>query len=200
MNGTVTHDHAVVTLFDENNEPAVNGVGHLSFFQIAGAKANDGYRQSGLTWAPETPTTRYEITGEMTFTARFTAISDNPTTPASVDGTTDGTAETQGVIGQFVDTISNVPQNAANTVRNIVTDVQEIFQSDAGDVSLANQKLNDHKCCILHFLLMLIAAILYGFFIHDMKKRQKKNFELREELDTELAKRGFPTSREQESE
>ena len=199
VNGTVTHDHAVVTLFDENNEPAVNGVGHLSFFQIAGAKANDGYRQSGLTWAPETPTTRYEITGEMTFTARFTAISDNPTTPASVDGTTDGTAGTQGVIRQFIDTISNVPQNAANTVRNIVADVQEIVQSDAGDVPLANQKLDDHKCCILHFLFMLIAAILYGFFIHDMKKRQKKNFELREELDTELAKRGFPTSREQES-
>ncbi len=192
VNGTVTHDHAVVTLFDENNEPAVNGVGHLSFFQIAGARANAGYDQSSLNWSPQRPTTGYDITGEMTFTARFTAIpvipQNNPQTPSN-----------PGVINQVVDTVTNVPQATANAVRNFAADVQEVFDSDDGDVPLENQKLDDHDCCILHFLIMLITAILYGFFTHNMKKRQKKNFELREELDTELAKRGLPTSREQEA-
>ena len=201
VNGTVTHDHAVVTLFDENNEPAVNGIGHLSFFQIAGARANAGYEQSSLNWSPVTPTTSYEITGEMTFTARFTATSvtpqDNPQTPSNP--VNPQTPSNPGVINRVVDTITNAPQAASNAVRNFVADVKEVLNSDDGSVPLANQKLDDHDCCILHFLIMLITAILYGFFTHNMKKRQKKNFELREELDTELAKRGLPTSREQEA-
>ena len=75
--------------------------------------------------------------------------------------------------------------------------VQEVLNPDEGDVPLANQNLENHKCCILHFLIMLITTILYGYFTHNMKKRQKKLFEVREELDTELAKRGLPTSKEQ---
>lgn len=48
-----------------------NGVGHLSVTQIPVATANAGYGQSSLSWTPETPTTTYDITGEMEFVAVF---------------------------------------------------------------------------------------------------------------------------------
>lgn len=130
---------------------------------------------------------------------------DNQETPGN-QGTTDGqetsvdqtTAQAApGVISQVAEAIKNVPQAIEDTVKNFVARVEEVVNPDEDAVPLGNQKLNDHKCCIFHFLIMLITVILYGFFTHNMKKRQKKNFELREELDLELAKRGLPTSKEQ---
>ena len=193
VNGTVSIDHAVVTLYGEDGKPAKNGVGHLSAEQIAAATANTGYDQSSLSWSPATPTTSYDITNEMTFTATFTATPAVPNTPNTPDppATPNPPAtpsDNPGVLDRVVDTI-----------KDVAADVQEVFSSDDGDVPLANQNLDEHKCCILHFLIMLLTAILYGFFTHNMKKRQKKNFELREELDTELVKRGLPTSKEQKN-
>ena len=193
VNGTVSIDHAVVTLYGEDGKPAKNGVGHLSAEQIAAATANTGYDQSSLSWSPATPTTSYDITNEMTFTATFTATPavpntpNTPTPPATPNPPTTP-SDNPGVLDRVVDTI-----------KDVAADVQEVFSSDDGDVPLANQNLDEHKCCILHFLIMLLTAILYGFFTHNMKKRQKKNFELREELDTELVKRGLPTSKEQKN-
>ena len=193
MNGTVSIDHAVVTLYGEDGKPAKNGVGHLSAEQIAVATANTGYDQSSLSWSPATPTSSYDITDEMTFTATFTAtpaVPNTPNTPAppATPNPPATPSDNPGVLDRVVDTI-----------KDVAADVQEVFSSDDGDVPLANQNLDEHKCCILHFLIMLLTAILYGFFTHNMKKRQKKNFELREELDTELVKRGLPTSKEQKN-
>ena len=193
VNGTVSIDHAVVTLYGEDGKPAKNGVGHLSAEQIAAATANTGYDQSSLSWSPATPTTSYDITNEMTFTATFTATpavpnTPNTPTPPATPNPPATPSDNPGVLDRVVDTI-----------KDVAADVQEVFSSDDGDVPLANQNLDEHKCCILHFLIMLLTAILYGFFTHNMKKRQKKNFELREELDTELVKRGLPTSKEQKN-
>ena len=193
VNGTVSIDHAVVTLYGEDGKPAKNGVGHLSAEQIAAATANTGYDQSSLSWSPATPTTSYDITDEMTFTATFTATpvvpnTPNTPTPPATPNPPATPSDNPGVLDRVVDTI-----------KDVAADVQEVFSSDDGDVPLANQNLDEHKCCILHFLIMLLTAILYGFFTHNMKKRQKKNFELREELDTELVKRGLPTSKEQKN-
>ena len=193
VNGTVSIDHAVVTLYGEDGKPAKNGVGHLSAEQIAVATANTGYDQSSLSWSPATPTSSYDITDEMTFTATFTAtpaVPNTPNTPAppATPNPPATPSDNPGVLDRVVDTI-----------KDVAADVQEVFSSDDGDVPLANQNLDEHKCCILHFLIMLLTAILYGFFTHNMKKRQKKNFELREELDTELVKRGLPTSKEQKN-
>ncbi len=193
VNGTVSIDHAVVTLYGEDGKPAKNGVGHLSAEQIAAATANTGYDQSSLSWSPATPMTSYDITNEMTFTATFTAtpaVPNTPNTPAppATPNPPATPSDNPGVLDRVVDTI-----------KDVAADVQEVFSSDDGDVPLANQNLDEHKCCILHFLIMLLTAILYGFFTHNMKKRQKKNFELREELDTELVKRGLPTSKEQKN-
>ena len=212
VNGTVNIDHAVVTLFDENNKPAENGVGHLSLLQIANAAADAGYDQSSLSWAPETPTIRYEITGEMTFTASFTATPATPgTTPANPTNPTPATPSTPAnpapstpsapanqTPARSTNIITRAAEAIADGAERIASDVREVLNNDDEDVPLAKQKLDDHKCCILHFLIMLLAAILYGFYTHNMKKRQKKMFEAREELDLELARRGLPTTKEQE--
>ena len=212
VNGTVNIDHAVVTLFDENNEPAENGVGHLSLLQIANATADAGYDQSSLSWTPETPTIRYEITGEMTFTASFTATPATPgTTPANPTNPTPATpsapanpapstpaAPANQTPARSTNIITRAAEAIADGAERIASDVREVLNNDDEDVPLAKQKLDDHKCCILHFLIMLLAAILYGFYTHNMKKRQKKMFEAREELDLELARRGLPTTKEQE--
>ena len=212
VNGTVNIDHAVVTLFDENNEPAENGVGHLSLLQIANATADAGYDQSSLSWTPANPTIRYEITGEMTFTASFTATLATPgTTPANPTNPTPATPSTPAnpapstpstpanqTPARSTNIITRAAEAIADGAERIASDVREVLNNDDEDVPLAKQKLDDHKCCILHFLIMLLAAILYGFYTHNMKKRQKKMFEAREELDLELARRGLPTTKEQE--
>ena len=138
-----------------------------------------------LVWdqtAKETNYTVSENLGTLTVTA---PTNNNPSVTPTPPATP---SDNPGVLDRVVDTI-----------KDVAADVQEVFSSDDGDVPLANQNLDEHKCCILHFLIMLLTAILYGFFTHNMKKRQKKNFELREELDTELVKRGLPTSKEQKN-
>lgn len=57
------------------------------------------------------------------------------------------------------------------------------------EVPLTNRELDDHKCCILSFLLMLATLIIYSWFTHSMKKRQKKLAELKDQLAEETLKR-----------
>ena len=47
----------------------------------------------------------------------------------------------------------------------------------------------DDRCCILHFLLMLAAFILYTWYTNDMKKRQGRLAQLTDELAQEKLKR-----------
>lgn len=56
---------------------------------------------------------------------------------------------------------------------------------------LGKLDLGDHDCCFFHFLVMLIAAILLGFYTRSRKKHQKKIFELREALELEKQRRGI---------
>ena len=199
VNGTVSIDHAVVTLFGEDGKPAKNGVGHLSALQIAAATANAGYDQASLSWAPQAPTMDYNITGDMTFTATFTATPVTP--PATPDNprpnnpTRPSGQTTEPTGNAFVD---NVVTPVVETVKEKAAKIQEVFNSDDEDVPLADQNLDNHKCCILHFLIMLITLLVYALATKSMKKRQKKLHEVREELDCELARRGLPLSREKE--
>ena len=199
VNGSVSIDHAVVTLFGEDGKPAKNGVGHLSALQIAAATANAGYDQASLSWAPQAPTMDYNITGDMTFTATFTATPVTP--PATPDNprpnnpTRPSGQTTEPTGNAFVD---NVVTPVVETVKEKAAKIQEVFNSDDEDVPLADQNLDNHKCCILHFLIMLITLLVYALATKSMKKRQKKLHEVREELDCELARRGLPLSREKE--
>ena len=75
----------------------------------------------------------------------------------------------------------------------------EIKETDDGEVELvpvleekvplANRDLDNHECCILHFLLMLAAMVVYAMYTRSMKKRQARIAELAEELETEMLKR-----------
>ena len=65
----------------------------------------------------------------------------------------------------------------------ILTPIEEI------EVPLANIELDNHKCCILHFLIMLAAFIILAVHMRNQKKRQARVFELREQVELETAKR-----------
>ena len=64
-----------------------------------------------------------------------------------------------------------------------------IVPVDEVEIPLADRELDDHKCCILSFLLMLETLIIYSWFTHSMKKRQKKLAELKDQLAEETLKR-----------
>ncbi len=57
------------------------------------------------------------------------------------------------------------------------------------EIPLASGSNDDHKCCILHFLLMLAALIIYTWYTHSMKKHQKKLAEMKDELAEETLKK-----------
>ncbi|MDE6965063.1 MAG: hypothetical protein K2P30_15725 [Lachnospiraceae bacterium] len=67
------------------------------------------------------------------------------------------------------------------------------------EIPLDNRELDDHKCCILSFLLMLATLIIYSWFTHSMKKRQKKLAELKDRLAEETLKRRFGIADTKES-
>ena len=132
-------------------------------------------------------------------------VSENVGTLTVTDGTPDNprpnnptrpSGQTTELTGNaFVD---NVVTPVVETVKEKAAKIQEVFNSDDEDVPLADQNLDNHKCCILHFLIMLITLLVYALATKSMKKRQKKLHEVREELDCELARRGLPLSREKE--
>lgn len=59
------------------------------------------------------------------------------------------------------------------------------------ETPLANTNLDDHACCILHFLLMLLALLVLILYTKSMKKRQARIFERREELELKKAGNGL---------
>ncbi|MCI1722867.1 MAG: hypothetical protein LKM41_08660 [Lachnospiraceae bacterium] len=60
---------------------------------------------------------------------------------------------------------------------------------DSESVPLANGAENtEHKCCILHFLLLLAALVTEIFYIRSTKKHQARIHELRREIADEEMK------------
>lgn len=98
---------------------------------------------------------------------------DTPVTPTTPDAGT--TTPTDDVVGAEITT------NEEGEVE-VVPVIEE-------EVPLAKRDLDDHDCCILHFLLMLAAMIVYAAYTRSMKKRQERIAELAEELETEMLKR-----------
>ena len=103
------------------------------------------------------------------------ATPTTPTTPATPGGGTTAAPADGTPVG------AEVRANEDGDVE-VVPVVEE-------DVPLAKRDLDDHKCCILHFLLMLAAMIIYAAYTRSMKKRQERIAELAEELETEKLKR-----------
>ena len=63
----------------------------------------------------------------------------------------------------------------------VVTDGYNVTTIGDGQTPLAKNLL-DLNCCILHLLIMLAAMLVLLWYTHDMKKRQRKIFELEEQL------------------
>ncbi|MCF2662943.1 S-layer homology domain-containing protein, partial [Oscillibacter valericigenes] len=73
-NGKVSISSTVVTKLNNAGNPSAEGTAKLADNQVATATANSGYRQSSLTWSPETPFAGLVITANTTFTAKFSSI------------------------------------------------------------------------------------------------------------------------------
>ena len=167
--------------------------GEGATYDVTGTRTNTGTSKNTFTYTLKngTKAANYNIKkveGKLTITA---APATPPNTPENQ------TPQNRNVVQRVVTSVRNVPSRIARAVQETGAKVRELVNAGDNNVPLGNQKLDDHKCCVLHFLIMLLTAILYGFFTHNLKKRQKKLFEVREELDTELAKRGLPTTKEQ---
>lgn len=178
--------------------------GETVSFATTGTITNVGTATNSysLVWDQTAKATNYTVSenlGTLTVTA---PANNNPSvTPTPPDNPrpnnpTRPSGQTTELTGNaFVD---NVVTPVVETVKEKATKIQEVFNSDDEDVPLADQNLDNHKCCILHFLIMLITLLVYALATKSMKKRQKKLHEVREELDCELARRGLPLSREKE--
>lgn len=193
VNGTVSIDKTVVTLYDMDGNPSELGIGTLQY--TAEARAAGGYTQSSLTWTPQTPLVGMKITGTRTFTAEFdreetpAAVTPGGTTPGGTtpDGTNPGGTAPDGnntvtpaaVIQAITEPVAELAEGIGNAIGD---NVRQLVQSDDEGVPLANRASKDHKCCILHFLLVLLALIVEIEYTRSMKKRQRRIFELREEI------------------
>ena len=178
--------------------------GETVSFATTGTITNVGTATNSysLVWDQTAKATNYTVSenlGTLTVTA---PANNNPSvTPATPDNprpnnpTRPSGQTTEPTGNTFVD---NVVTPVVETVKEKAAKIQEVFNSDDEDVPLADQNLDNHKCCILHFLIMLITLLVYALATKSMKKRQKKLHEVREELDCELARRGLPLSREKE--
>ena len=170
--------------------------GEGAIYNVTGTRTNTGTSKNTFTYTLKngTKAANYNIKkveGKLTITAAAPVKPNTPNTPEN------STPQNRNVVQRVVTSVRNVPSRIARAVQETGAKVRELVNAGDNNVPLGNQKLDDHKCCVLHFLIMLLTAILYGFFTHNLKKRQKKLFEVREELDTELAKRGLPTTKEQ---
>ena len=127
---------------------------------INGYTTEDNYVRSGKGGMPPKDTVIYVV---------YTAV------PANGGGNGGGTPATTPNTGLAVQADDDGNVN----VTPVVDD----------KVPLARQNLDDHDCCILHFLLMLLALIALICYTVDMKKRQERIAELKDELETEQIKR-----------
>lgn len=122
---------------------------------------------------------------DVVITIIYTANPVTPTTPTTpaTPGGGDGTAVTPAPAAAADGT--PVGAEVALTEDGDVEVVPVVEE----EVPLAKRDLDDHECCILHFLLMLAAMIIYAAYTRSMKKRQERIAELAEELETEKLKR-----------
>ena len=143
---------------------------------IAGYTPNYAFVRTGADGMPAR---------DVVITIIYTANPVTPTTPTTpaTPGGGDGTAVTPAPAAAADGT--PVGAEVALTEDGDVEVVPVVEE----EVPLAKRDLDDHECCILHFLLMLAAMIVYAAYTRSMKKRQERIAELAEELETEKLKR-----------
>lgn len=200
----------VVTLRDESGEPSETGKAVLTAEQLPVTSASDGYNPEGI-WEPSEPVIGTEITGDITFTVTYSRAEEGiiptpiptpipgpmptPTPPGDItpDALTPAPAPAQAAptpapaaapqaaLTPVVTPLTQVDDPQVPLAAQPEVGVEPLQQVDDGEVPLAAGPHN-HKCCILHFLIMLLALILELFYTKNMKKHQKKIFEARREI------------------
>ena len=145
---------------------------------IAGYTPNYAFVRTGADGMPAR---------DVVITIIYTANPVTPTTPTTPTPTTPGGGDGTAVTPAPAAAADGTPVGAEVALTEdgdveVVPVVEE-------EVPLAKRDLDDHKCCVLHFLLMLAAMIVYAAYTRSMKKRQEKIAELAEELETEKLKR-----------
>ena len=108
-----------------------------------------------------------------------------PTTPAlpgapAAAGTTAPIVYADGVVVDDAEPAED-DYNLNEVERDGDTETIDEDATPLGNMDL--DKDDDHKCCILHFILLLLALIVELIYTHDRKKRQERIFELRRELE-----------------
>ncbi|KMZ54503.1 InlB B-repeat-containing protein [Dorea sp. D27] len=120
------------------------------------------------------PVTPGGTTPDGTTPGGTTPDGDGTATPANA-----GPVTPAAVIQTIVEPVAAFAQDVGDAIG---ANIQQLVQSDDEGVPLANRASKDHKCCILHFLLLLLALLVELGYTRSMKKRQERIFELREEL------------------
>lgn len=165
VNGSVNIDHTYVTLFDENGQPAENGTGYLTAEQIAVATAAEGYDQDSLAW-DVVPTTENAITGEVTYTATFTA--NQPVVPVNPDnpggGTTPTPAPAGPVPGAAPAALAPVAAALAAPVAALIGDEPTPLAEEAIGDEEDPLAAFDHVNCWVHYYMILgiLLTLVYG--------------------------------------
>ena len=136
-------------------------------------KMAEGGLVMNAQWS-EAPVTPGGTTPDGTNPGGTTPGGDGTTTPANA-----GPITPAAVIQTIVEPVAALAQDVGDAIG---ANVQQLVQSDDEGVPLANRASKDHKCCILHFLLLLLALLVELGYTRSMKKRQERIFELREEI------------------
>ena len=194
----------VVTLVGPDGQPAENGTGYLTDAQIPNALANTGYNGSAPYWTPETPTTSYAITGDMTFVVDFPnlpvtpetpdapATPAGPTTPAAPDAPTapDEDGETGPVEPEEETPAAEEEEIADDETPMAAPDAGEAIEDEstplAGNPGAAWALLN----LILMILTALGSVVLLVSYV-GKKKKEQENENGQKELQYTVKKKGF---------
>ena len=163
VNGSVNIDHTYVTLLDENGQPSENGTGYLTAEQIAVATAAEGYDQDSLAW-DVVPTTENAITGEVTYTATFTA--NQPVVPADpgTPGATPTPAPAGPVPGAAPAALAPVAAALAAPVAALIGDEPTPLAEEAIGDEEDPLAAFDHVNCWVHYYMILgiLLTLVYG--------------------------------------
>ncbi len=195
----------------ENAKAEDGGVGHLTGAQIPSASPNEGYTGGTWTPGTPTVDYEIKGNTDFVITYVPEEPEDPtpedpapenpaPETPAPVDPTpTPGTVPVIPVTPvptTFTPAPAPAPVTPAPAAVVPVADEEvplaapEVTVDEADDTvtRVADEAVplaagpHEHKCCILHFLILLLALIVELFYTKSMKKHQKKIFEARREI------------------
>ena len=145
--------------------------------------AVDGYTPNfGTVTLPATGMPAQDVTVTVVYTANAAALPVTPAQPNQPDDNGGGQVVNNND-GAADNTPAPEPQAPADGVIEPADDGgYDLTPVEEQQTPLGNMDLDDHTCCILHFLIMLLTLILFALYTKSRKNRQMKVAELKEQL------------------